>query len=308
MTLKFEYQEQLLPGATLIYINSSLLKLASCRRRLALTLHGFAPEEDKESVDILETGRAIHKFAEEFSKNGGDCVEAMAAAVKEFPHVPRATILACAGSRAQVNIPPPYLLNGRPCVEFTFKIPWYSFIVNEQLYQLVLCGTIDHLSFDGRNVRIYDYKTSRYRMAEYALAKYKHSSQFAFYQWIVYEFGPRIGLPLEVQNAVRGGRIASHVVPVLLTANPPRWVIGPIRYLSNDQFAGFKASLLSVVNGVLGAYFKGVEANADGMINDSCQYCKFKGFCYAPNVAEANQILLSYPVKPYDPTINYDTE
>jgi len=308
MNMKFEYQEQMLPGATPIYINSSLLKLASCRRRLALTLHGLAPAEEKTSIEILETGRAVHKFAEEFSRNGGDCAEAASATIKAFPHVPRATILACAGSRTQVNIPPPYLLNGRPCVEFTFKVPWYSFVVNEQLYQLVLCGTIDHLSFDGRNVRIYDYKTSRYRMVEYALDKYKHSSQFAFYQWIIYEFGPRIGLPLDVQNAVRLGRIASHVVPVLLTANPPRWVIGPIRYLTAEQFARFKEVLMSVVSGIIGAYFKGVEANADGMINDSCQYCKFKDFCYAPNEIEADQVLLSYPVKPYDPTINYDTE
>lgn len=310
--MKFEYQENLLPDAEIIYVNSSSLKLASCSRRYAFTVAGIDPEEDKESQDRLNIGSAVHKFAEHFANNV-DLADAIRAAASAYPDVPRATILACGTTRTRCYIPPPIKINGKPAVEFTFKIPWYSFVYEGTLYQLVLCGTMDHIAYEKDRVLIYDYKTSQYRAPEYALNKYKYSSQFAFYQWILHDFGPRLGLDMQYCNAIREGRLGSHVVPVMINAKEPLWVIAPLRSLSPQMFAEYKKHFITLLTStLLPAYLDFTVhdnlPNADGTVNDCCQYCKFTNVCFATSTNVARAILDSYPIKTYNPTIRTTVE
>lgn len=299
--MNFTYHETDLPGATPIYINSSALKLASCRRRFVLTQQGYAPEEPADSREILRTGNALHKFAELFTTLSGDTVEAARSAAAEYPDVARSIIIAAAGTRIRVRIPPPIVVGGRPAVEFKFRLPWYAFEYAGKQYQIVLCGTMDHIAIDQGLVTIFDYKSTRKRMADYALKKYEHSSQFAFYQWIMYKFASRLGLPLDVANLVRSGKVASRVVPILIAAKEPIWVIGPTRALSVYQFDEYEHHLRNLLfNTLVPAMLDGSTA-ADGMVNDSCQYCLFHKFCYEPNEERAREIFQSYPIKPYDP-------
>lgn len=305
--MQYEYQESLLPGARLIYVNSSSLKLGSCERNYVWTISGISPP-DEDPENILRTGQALHKFAEMFVKNGGDIAEAVREAAKQYPDIPRSTLITCGATRPRVFIPPPIMIKGAPAVEFTFSIPWYSFIHAGQLYQLVLCGTMDHISFDRDRLLIYDYKSSRYRSSDFALKKYEHSSQFAFYQWILYEFAARLGLDLMYANAIREGRLGSHVVPILITAKEPLWVIGPLRALSAEQFASYKQNLVTVLTRDLIPAFLAWTTEqqmpvASGMINGSCQYCKFTKVCYACNNTVGLDTLTAFPIKEHNPTV-----
>lgn len=302
----FEYQDKDLPGATPLYLNSSALKRAHCRRAFAMTWRGFAPPEDKESQDRLDIGSAVHKFAEAFAHTG-DITEGIRVAAAKYPGVERKILIAAASSRSQIFLPPPITINNKLAVEFTFRIPWYSFMWNGVLYQLIICGTIDYISYDRGAVRIYDYKTSQTRMRDYALKKYEHSSQFAFYQWVLWKYAARLGIPLELANDIRAGKISSQVVPVLINTPGSPWVIGPVRSLTTHMFEEYEAHLYKLVfQTLIPAYLQGEEAPADGMVNDSCQYCLFKSFCYGTSGAAQAKTLAEYPVKQYNPTDRED--
>lgn len=308
----FTYEEQRIPDAQPIYVNSSSLKLGACERRYALTVGGYNPPEEDDD-DILLTGTALHKFAELFSLNGGDIADAVREAAKLYPTIPRATILKCGASRARCFIPPPIMVAGRPAVEFKFNIPWYTFQYEGKKYQLIICGTIDHLTFDKDQVVIYDYKSSRYRQAEYALKKYKRSSQFAFYQWVLYTFAAQLKLDMHYANAIREGRIGSRVVPILISATEPLWVVGPMRSLSPHQFADYRDHFVNLLlNTLLPALLQltvhSDMPHASGMVNDACQYCKFANFCFARTEEEAAKVFKAFPRKEYNPTSKEEEE
>lgn len=308
MNIVFEYQERRLDGATIIYLNASSLKVSACPRRYGLMVTGRKPARawlDPEGENILETGKALHKFAEVFTTTGGDLVEALTTASRQYPHVARSVIIAAGATRPRINLPPPLIVNGKPAVEVTFDIPWYSFVYKGKLYQFVLCGTMDHIAFDNGILKIYDFKSARGKMIEYVLAKYEHDTQFAFYQWIVKKFKARMALPLEVCNAVDGGRICSHVVPIQLTLKEPRWTIGPIRSLTAHQFDEYENELLHSLDYLAAAYLAAEDdiytTHPTGMINNSCLYCDYKTLCFAQSETKFAEAVAALEYVPYNP-------
>lgn len=308
MKINLEYQERSVAGATKIYLNASSLKAAGCDRRYGLMVNGLMPADhwvSAESKSILETGKALHKFAEQYTRNGGDLVESIAAAARRYPHVARAVIISAGSMRGRIRIPPPLILNGEPAVEVTFEIPWYSFVHDGRVYQFILCGTMDHISFDEGILKIYDYKSARGKMIEYVLAKYEHDTQFAFYQWVIWKFKARMAFPLEIANEIDHGRICSHVVPIQLTLKEPRWTIGPMKSLTTVQFSTYEVTLLNELPRLAAAYLAAeadpAETQPSGMLNNSCIYCDYKTLCHAPTVMEARKALLELKETEYNP-------
>lgn len=308
LDLQFEYQERSIPGATRIYLNASSLKISGCLRRYGLMVNGYKPSLNwvsDESINILETGKAIHYFAEQFTRLSGDVVEAIALASRKYPHVSRATIIAAGSMRPRINLPAPLILNGEPAVEVTFEIPWYSFVYEGQTYQYILCGTMDHVAFADGVFKIYDFKSARGKMIEYVLAKYEHDTQFAFYQWVIWKFKARMNIPIEIANQIEYGRICSHVVPIQLTLKEPRWTIGPARSMTTEQFREYEGTLKSMLPMLATAY---IEVAADplsctpnGMLNNSCQYCDYKRLCHATSGFAEREALSELEITEYNP-------
>jgi hypothetical protein len=308
LDLQFEYQERSITGATRIYLNASSLKISGCLRRYGLMVNGYKPGQgwiSKESISILETGKAIHHFAEQFTRLSGDVVEAIAQASRKYPQVSRATIIAAGSMRPRINLPAPLILNGEPAVEVTFEIPWYSFVYNGHTYQYILCGTMDHVTFDSGVFKIYDFKSARGKMIEYVLAKYEHDTQFAFYQWVIWKFKARMNIPIEIANEIERGRICSHVVPVQLTLKEPRWTIGPARSLTPEQFHMYEDTLKSMLPILASAYIDVASdplvSTPNGMLNNSCLYCDYKPLCYATNAYTESVALSQLEKTEYNP-------
>ena len=308
LNLIFEYQERSILGATRIYLNASSLKVSGCRRRYGLMVNGLKPASawvSAESKSILQTGKALHYFAEQFTRTSGDVVESIAMAARKYPDVARATLVAAGARRPRIHLPAPLILNGEPAVEVTFEIPWYSFVYDGRVYQFVLCGTMDHVAFDGGIFKIYDFKSARGKMIEYVLAKYEHDTQFAFYQWVVWKFKARMNIPIEMANEIERGHICSYVVPIQLTIKEPTWTIGPARSLTPAQFeeyeATLKAEMPTLAESYLAAATSPENTQPNGMLNNSCQYCDYKPLCHAKTPREQELALSQLEKTEYNP-------
>jgi CRISPR/Cas system-associated exonuclease Cas4 (RecB family) len=299
--MNLEYQEEHIPGATKIFLNASSLKASTCMRRYGMMVNGIQEERDTATDKIFAVGSAVHKVAEQFTRTGGDIVESVSLASKRYPDVDRALLIKAATARPRIALPPALVINGELAVEVTFEIPWYSFVYDGVTYQFVVCGTIDHLSCDGRAVRIYDFKTSRYRAIEYAIKKYNHDTQFKFYAWALWKWKHRMAIPMHVANLIDAGHIAAHVVPILVEANPPRWHIGPEQHMTPTQFEVYEAALKVHMMALVKAYLESAEAAPTGMLNNSCQYCGYKSYCHAKDPLMAQAALTGFAYKQYNP-------
>lgn len=293
-----------IPGARTIYLNASSLKAAVCERKYAWIVNGYKNPDD--DTTILDMGSAVHKFAEMFSRNGGDAPAALIEALKQFPHVPRAALIAACAGRSNIFLPPPLMISGELATEVTFEIPWLAFTFNGTTYQIVICGTIDHLSHRDGAVRIYDYKTTRYAMIDYAIKKYENETQFKFYMWALRKFKSRlVGLPLHVCNDIDRGLITSQVVIVQLSGKSPKWFVDQPRGMTDEQFQSYEDTLFDELERLIQSYLNAeldpFVTHPNGILCNGCQYCPYIAVCHAPNRAARNLAFGKLTRTPYNP-------
>jgi hypothetical protein len=295
--MHFEYIEEQLPDVPILYLNASSLKVTACRRHYGMMVNGYqGVDGDTTQRDI---GSAMHKFAELFTRTG-DHAESVLRASQAWPQVSRQVIIAAAARRQDVVLPPPIILEGEPLVEIKFSIPW--FLVTEAtqpVCQIILCGTMDHLGYDGA-VRLIDYKSTAYAIVKYALDKYKHETQFMFYMAVLRKFGHRM-LPLHLHNLIVEGKFSSQVCIIQTSAKEPRWSLGPKSYMTEDQYNLYFQMLEDLLPTLVRSFRDSSFATPDGMLRNACQYCGYKSYCYAKDSHEAGLALASFKIEPYNP-------
>ncbi len=295
--MHFEYIETEVPNVPILYLNASSLKVTACRRHYGMMVNGYqGVDGDTTQRDI---GSAMHKFAELFTRTG-DRAESVLRASQAWPQVSRQVIIAAAARRQDVVLPPPIVLEGEPLVEIKFSIPW--FLVTEAgqpVCQIILCGTMDHLGYDGA-VRLIDYKSTAYAIVKYALDKYKHETQFMFYMAVLRKFGHRM-LPLHLHNLIVEGKFSSQVCIIQTSAKEPRWSLGPKSYMTEDQYNLYFHMLEELLPTLVRSFRDSSFAAPDGMLRNACQYCGYKSYCYAKDSHEAGLALASFKIEPYNP-------
>ncbi len=307
--LVFEYAPEIIPGATIIYLNASSLKKRTCRRAYGLTVNGY--KGDAGDTTQMDLGSAMHKYAEVYSRTAGEHDVAVVETLKRWPKVDRVTIMRAAARRADVLIPPAIMVNGAPLIEAKFEVPWLSVVVNGILYQIVLCGTMDHLGYAENGVRLIDYKSTSYALIKYAMDKYIHETQFKFYMWVLWHFGAGM-LPLEYFNMVREGRFSMQTCIIQVAAKEPRWALDTKRYMSEHQYKMYEAALRAELPQMVMDYDATNRIWPDdnilaklppptGALNNSCQYCGYKSFCHAKNEHDAITAFNTFELTEYNP-------
>ena len=295
--MHFEYIEEELPNIPILYLNASSLKVTACRRNYGMMVNGYkGVDGDTTQRDI---GSAMHKFAEHFTRTG-DHTEAVLMASKAWPQVSRQVIIAAAARRQDVVLPTPIIMEGEPLVEIKFSIPWFLVTVEgKPVCQIILCGTMDHLGYDGA-IRLIDYKSTAYAVVRYALDKYKHETQFMFYMAVLRKFGHRM-LPLYLHNLIVEGKFSSQVCIIQTSAKEPRWSLGPKSYMTEAQYNLYFAMLEELLPTLVTSFLDSHNSSPDGMLRNACQYCGYKTYCYAKDDHEAGLALASFPIEPYNP-------
>jgi len=280
--MTFDYEPQILPGSRVLYVNASSLKLLDCDFKYALTVRGY--HGDKGDTSILDIGSALHKYAETYTRNAGEHLEALMAARKDYPNVPVKTLVAATARRTSVVLPPAIEVDGEMLVEAKFSQPWLRTVVNGKVIQIVLCGTMDHVGYGEGGVRIIDYKSTHYVAMKSALDKYAHESQFKFYMWVLWKFGASM-LPLNLYNDVREGKFSSQVCIIQVNGTDPRWYLDKKRYMTDYQFRTYECALKAMLPRMVES-FTADSPNANGMLCNACQYCEYKKVCFAESIAE----------------------
>jgi hypothetical protein len=295
--MHFEYIEAEVPNVPILYLNASSLKVTACRRHYGMMVNGYqGVDGDTTQRDI---GSAMHKFAELFTRTG-DHAESVLLASQAWPQVSRQVIIAAAARRQDVVLPAPIILEGEPLVEIKFSIPW--FLVTEAgqpVCQIILCGTMDHLGYDGA-VRLIDYKSTAYAVVKYALDKYKHETQFMFYMAVLRKFGHRM-LPLHFHNLIVDGKFSSQVCIIQTSAKEPRWSLGPKSYMTEEQYNLYFKMLEDLLPMLVHSFIMAGASQPDGMLRNACQYCGYKSYCYAKDSHEAGLALASFKIEPFNP-------
>lgn len=305
--MKFEYSPLHIPGARKLFLNASSLKVRTCRRRYGLTVRGY--KGDPGDMSKMDLGSAMHRYAEVYSRTAGAHDEAIVETLRRWPHVDRATIMRAAARRADVVIPPAISVDGSLLIEAKFEVPWLATVVNGETIQIVLCGTMDHVGYANDGVRLIDYKSTSYAMIKYAIDKYIHETQFKFYMWVLYRFGAGM-LPLEYFNMVREGQFSMQTCIIQVAAKEPRWALDQKRYMSAHQYEEYEAALTAelpaMVEDLLAVESHDALPAANGMLNNSCQYCGFTKMCHAKDASIAFDAFKSYTQTEYNPIAERD--
>jgi hypothetical protein len=293
--MNLTFTEELPPGAIPIYVDASLMKKSGCQLAFSLTLKGLRKIIDD---PILTLGKAVHKFAEVAWEND---LQALAAGrdVMVDAKLDAAEFISVASARPSGVIPKPLVVNGRAGTEFYFETPWLTFVYKSITYVIIICGTIDHVSFVNGVMRLYDYKTTRYYKIGDALSKYKYEMQFTFYAWALWKFGHKF-FDLDIHNAIRDLKLTFSVVVIQIKTKPPKWTISSPQGFIQSDLENFENELRkSLVTNLL-PYLDG-ESSRNGMISNACAQCNFAELCYAAPGMEDALIASLYTQKQYTP-------
>ncbi len=279
--IHFEFTESLQPGDIPIFVDASLLKKSYCERAFANTLRGL--RQNKKDIH-MHTGTAVHHYAAKAHGTPQDILFAMHTATELYKEVDASeegskwfrTILAAKSGNL---LPPPIEYEGKSGREFYFEVPWLRFVYSGKTYVIVVCGTMDHLSFVKDVVRIFDYKTAKaWKIAE-VRASYKNDVQFTFYPWTIWKFGHRF-LPLEMHNAARDLKMTTQVVTIQIKIKPPAWVVDSPVSCSEARFDEFEILIKQELERLLPSYLDD-NATKNGHLANQCPRCPFNDLCWS---------------------------
>lgn len=305
--MNFTYTETLRPGSIPIRIDASLLKKAFCQTAFANTLKGLRSNDKKLPLVI---GTAVHAY---LAKRHDDSLVALSEAIKIYKTVSDDTSLMTGICAAYPDdlLPPPANINGKRGVEYYFEVPWMEVQALETstpipshesmvTYTIILCGTIDHLSFIKDRLLVYDPKSTRKWKLDEVRAMYKNDVQFIFYPWILWKFGYNF-LTKPMADAARELRLSSFPVHAFLTTKTPRWIVGEENRFTEEIMEDFTMEVKDLVQKMLTVYLSGDPPNRDGWIKNHCPGCDYNILCHArPEMYEAVKSRL-FHIKPYTP-------
>lgn len=283
------------PDSVPIPVDASLLKQSHCETAWDLTLQGIRPALKD---PILTVGTSVHTFAARRHTVGD--LAAMAEGAAQYATVEKDTtkFAAICSAMPRGLLPPP--LSEPHGAELYFEVPWLEFLRDGLPHHVLLCGTMDHLSFDASGVvRIFDYKTTRKYKLEEAFASYANDVQFLFYRWVIWKFGHRF-LPREVSNAARELKLTSAPVIIQLgsKSQPARWSVGPAENARIVEFERFEEELKAKLEHLL------IKAPADarsGWLSNQCPRCRYNKICHALPGMESAVLERFYVRKNYEP-------
>lgn len=284
-----------------IFLNATSMKKLACDR--AFQFHNPRGYKLAAEDPILTLGKAIHKYAEEFTRSGGKHAEALAKACDAYPTIEaRDMINYCAG-RSRINLPPPITLaDNSLAVEFFFRVPWRRYVVGARSYVIILCGTLDMLAQDSSGVLwVVDYKSSRKWKVEDINADYEREMQFRFYMWNIVRHGASF-LPLSAFNAATAGRIATQVVGVQVGSSKSLyWHKCPPIMMNDGELAEFDELMDGVAEKILALTMLTDVATPNGKTNNACRYCDFGALCYSRTSVEVAAAERLFVQKTYNP-------
>lgn len=294
----FEYTDMVPHNAIRIMVDASLLKKSFCESAFLYTLDGLrATKRDP----ILVTGTAVHLFAA--LSHTESPIVALAKGTELYATVEKDTskFVAIAASMPPKLLPPPVRFADRIGIEFYFEVPWLTFVHDDLVYCIIICGTMDHLSFHNDVVKIFDYKTTRKYKLEDARAGYKNDVQFMFYPWVIWKFGHHF-LPLEMHNAARDFRLTTQVVLVQLTIKPPKWFVDSPIGVSQDKFEHFEEEIRATLKDMMTRLLNPAPPRMNGWVSNNCPRCDFNDLCHAlPGTEDAVRARM-YHKKEYKPS------
>jgi hypothetical protein len=304
--MNYEPYPTISPADRIIYVNATSLKKMSCPR--AFQFHNTRGYKLAKEDEILTVGRAMHKYAEEYTRRAGKHVEALAVTSEAFPGLDTKNLMNWAAGRSRINIPPALTLdNTKLAVEFFFSVAWRRYFVDGNPIVLVLCGTIDHLAMDERDTLwIIDYKSSRRWKLDEISADYARDMQFRFYMWNCVRHGASF-LPLRAFNAATAGHIAAQVVGIQVGSSKTLyWHKCPPIMMNDDDLAEFDGLMDATALEILSISTTPDIAPAVGKIVGACKYCDFGPLCYARSELESDNAARLFVQKNYDPQHHND--
>lgn len=291
-----------------IYLNASALKHTGCDQAYAyLCVDGLV---DRETIEVLVFGTAVHLFVEEYTRRAygkpddmfiDHAVDAFLKAAEYYKrlggnNVKNLNEVCMAFESIEQSLSAPFEVSGKLLIEHWFAIPCDG---------VDLCGTIDRITFDGRWISAYDYKTSREWDREKVLRSYENSTQMMFYPNVIHRWPEKFCTDPAFIDAAKALRIRMHIVPCFITTTKdkpvPQWRIGPDIPLSRQRLDEYHALLLSYIPAILDINAAGYGMK-NGWISELCRKCDYNKFCHELDpMVKAAIIDESYLRRPYNP-------
>jgi hypothetical protein len=303
--LAYEPYPQITPADRIIYVNATSNKKLFCPRAYQFhNVRGFKPVVED---PVLTVGKAIHKYAEQFTRTNGKHVQALTIASGSYPSVEeKAMVKWCAG-RQNITLLPPIIVDTptgpRAAIEYFFRVPWRRYDVNGVSYVLVLCGTLDLLSSSGSSVTVYDYKSSRGWQLDEIAAGYANDAQFHFYLWNLWKHGHYF-LPLNYHNIIREWKFSLQVVVAQVGSNrDPKWQKCPPILMNEDDMAEFEELMDAAARQILALHVLPDDEVAEprGKVIGGCKFCDFAKLCFAKTTLDVTIAAKTFVQKPYNP-------
>jgi hypothetical protein len=275
--MTFTFTETIAPDSTVIRVDASLLKKSFCQTAFSFTLKGLRTKAINESYAL---GTSVHLF---ISKQREDMLGALKAATdyaKSTAVDERLVVGLCSAYPSNL-LPAPAVIFGKSAEEFYFEVPWLETVVAGKRYTILVCGTMDHLSFTNDTLRVFDYKTTKKWKSEEALAGYNNDVQFIFYPWVLWKFAYNIFSDKTMADAARSLKITSTPVIGHLTTKPAKWKVGDAKSFTEEVFADFEMELRDLLSRMLLPILSDESPNRDGWIKNLCPRCDYNVLCHA---------------------------
>lgn len=192
-------------------------------------------------------------------------------------------------------------------VEQKVALPIYSC----DMFDIILCGTLDGIGVIGDTMVIFDDKTtSAWRVDEY-FAKYWTSPQMMLYSWMLRTLATNAPDSLIGQCLTKYPGFAIAIFGVFHSAaNGVSFRRGPLIQFSDRQINEFEFALKSKIDRIAEMIANdhiGIPPDRDGFVNGSCNLfgaspCEFIQACTSQSYEDEIAVLDSnYKRKPYNP-------
>jgi len=255
-----------------IRVDSSLLRVSGCRRRVKWMLEGYHETSNPNAI----VGDAIHKYLQYSSHGDKD------AKIKVLNNYsgPDTSMILNAITALEISggaIPKPTTLIGNiSATEIYFK---KNISKLDDPYNISVCGTIDRISFEDGCVQVIDLKTTRKYDQEKYFSEFNTDPQPLFYMWYLWKYGKDILNPVE-WSAIQEGKLMARIAALFLTQKPmPKLRLSPPITYSPNHLAEFDAYLCyEAIPRIENAL---ENPSKDGLALNLCsnQYCPFTFCC-----------------------------
>lgn len=282
-----------------IYVDPSCLAKTKCPRQWHYVVRrGLLV---KSTAGPFAFGHAVHKYAD-LVVNGRPSMEALA-------HVQTAYPIAINESEQLMRLctswPQPKsiirLHDGRLAHELYVEHQVFECIVDNKLYRVFACGTLDCLRMsDKGDLILVDYKTTRWATKERALREYEDGVQFRFYAWWLHKYGHEV-LPMNYSNLIRDGKFYVMLLIGMLNARPPGWEWSRAFRYTPAQIDEFDGLMEEVMKGLVRWYIA-EDPPKVGWINQACATCDFTQFCDNDMFDGSTLAQVQFTQRPYRPS------